>query len=82
MSDVLFYMLILLAGLLAGLILAKLCKDEIKSWRKRLMRISGICLILAVVTFFINFEYKIPVIISLIFVIITDLTIVWRSYKR
>ena len=81
MLKEILYLIILILGIPAGLILANFCSDEIKKWRKRLLWISGICLILAVVTFFIKFEYKIPVIITLIFIIITYLTIVWKSNR-
>ena len=78
-------MLILVIGFPVGLILAKMCKDEIKSWRKRLIIISIICLIGAIVTSFIPyliFKYKLPVIIALFFIIITCLTIVWKSHSK
>ncbi|MDP3026971.1 MAG: hypothetical protein Q8N63_04635 [Nanoarchaeota archaeon] len=83
MIQNLLYLLLLLTGFPAGLILAKLCKEEIKKWRKRLFVICFVSLILAVITSFIPFSlflYKLPVIISLFFIIITFLTIVWKSY--
>lgn len=83
MLENLIYILILVAGFPAGLILAKMCKDEIKAWRKRLKIISVICLIGAVAVAFIPsniFMYKLPVIIALFFIIITSLTIVWKSH--
>jgi len=83
MLQNLLYLLLLLAGFPAGLILAKLCKEEIKAWRKRLSVISIVSLILAVIASFIPFSfflYKLPVIISLFFIIITCLTIIWKSY--
>jgi len=82
MLEVLFYILILVAGFPAGLILANFCKDEIRAWRKRLIIISVICLIIAIIIGFSNFTYKIPVIITLIFIAITDFTILWKSYKN
>jgi len=83
MLENLIYLLILIAGFPAGLILAKMCKDEIKQWRKRLVIISVICLILAIGVSFLPsliFYYKLPVIIGLFFIIITSLTIVWKSH--
>lgn len=83
MYENIIYLLILIAGFPAGLILAKMCKDEIKSWRKRLIIISVICLIGAIAASFLPpsiFEYKLPVIITLFFIIITSLTIVWKSH--
>ena len=78
----LYYTLLLLAGFAVGLFLAKLCKDEIKAWRKRLFIISGISLLLAIIVSFIPIEiylYKFPTIISLFFIIIVCLTINWKS---
>lgn len=77
-----FYIMILAAGFPAGIILAKLCDDEIKNWRFRFKIISLACLMLAIVIFFTGFEYKTPVIAGLIFIIITSLTVVWKSYKK
>lgn len=79
----LFYALLLAAGFLVGILLSKLCKDEIKKWRKRLFIMSIISLILAIIVSFIPFEtypYKIPTIITLFFIIIVNLTISWKSH--
>jgi len=83
MFENLIYIIILVIGFPAGLILAKMCKDEIKAWRKRLVIISVICLILAIGISFLPsviFLYKLPSIVALFFIIITSLTIVWKSH--
>jgi len=80
MIQILFYLLILLAGFPTGLILARLCKEELKNWKKRLFIISIIAFILIIVIVFIDFLYKLPVIISLFFIIILCLTIIWKSH--
>ena len=80
----LYYLILLIAGFLVGLFLAKLCKEEIKTWRKRLFIISTICLILTIVVGFTPitiYLYKFPAIISLFFIIIPCLTIIWKSYN-
>ncbi len=76
----LLYLILLLIGFPTGLLLAYLCKDELKVWKKRLFIMSCISLLLIVVVSFLNFEYKLPVIISLFFIIIVCLTIVWKSH--
>jgi hypothetical protein len=84
MLENLIYILILIAGFPAGLILSKMCDDEIKAWTKRLIIISAFCLLFAVWTAFlpyIVFMFKVPVIVSLFFIIITSLTIVWKSHS-
>ena len=82
MIKELIYILILIAGVPAGLVLTKLCRDEIRNWRKRLWIISIICLILAFIILFLDFEYKIPAIITLIFILITSMVIIWRSHRH
>ena len=79
----LYYLLLLLIGFPIGLLLTKLCKEEIKNWKKRLFIISVLSLILAVVISFVSFEiyaYKFPTIISLFFIIIVCWVIIWKSY--
>lgn len=83
MIQNLFYLILLLLGFPLGIFLSKLCREEIKKWRKRLFIISVLSLLIAVIISFIPFsifEYKFPVIISLFFIIITCLTIAWKSY--
>ena len=83
MLENLFYLLLLIAGFPTGILLAKLCSDEIKTWRKRLFIISILSLAVAVAISFIPlavFIYKFPTIISLFFIIITSLTIAWESH--
>jgi hypothetical protein len=85
MLENLLYLLILVLGFPAGLVLAKMCSDEIKAWRKRLIIISSICLILAVIISLLPsviYSYKIPAIVGLFFIIITSLTIVWKTYPK
>jgi len=80
MIQNLFYLVLLLLGFVNGILLARICKEEIKKWKKRLFIMSIVSLGLIVVISFLNFEYKFPVIISLFFMIITCLTIVWKSH--
>jgi len=80
MLTVLFYLILLVLGIPAGLILAGLCKDEIRNWKKRLFVMSIIAFLLIIIMFFTDFLYRIPVIISLFFIIITCLTIIWKSH--
>ncbi len=80
--SLILYLLLLLLGFPIGLILAYLCKEEIKSWRKRLKLISIICLVLIIIILFTNFQYKLPIIFTFLFMIITCLTIVWKSKKN
>jgi hypothetical protein len=82
MIQNIFYLLLLIVGFPIGLILAKLCREEIKAWRKRLFIISVLAFILIIVMIFVNFLYKLPIIITLFFIIIICLTIIWKSnYK-
>ena len=74
------YILLLIAGFFTGLILAKLCKEEIKNWRKRVIIISLISLLVSIGIYLTDFELKYPIIITFLFIIITCLTIVWKIY--
>jgi len=75
MIKELLYILIIIAGFPAGLLLKKLCKDEIKDWEKRFFIMSIIALIFIIILLFLNFQYKIPVIVALGFIIVTGITI-------
>jgi len=85
MISIIFYFIIIALAFPSGIVLAKLCKDEIKNWRKRLLLMSVISLIIAIIVYYFNFEileYKIPIIVGLFFIIINCIVIVWRSYPR
>lgn len=82
MIKEILYLLILIAGIPAGLMLGKLCKEEIKNWRRIFWIISGVCFILSIFIWLFNFEYKIPVALSFLFIIIVDCTVIWASHKK
>jgi hypothetical protein len=85
MYENLIYILVLILGFPAGLILSNMCKDEIKSWKKRLIIMSIICFIIAIIISFVPFsilKYKLPIIVTMFFVIITSFTIVWKSLSK
>jgi len=75
-----FYILILLAGFPVGFYLSSICKDEIKNWRGRFLALSIVALIVAVGMSFTGFEYKFPGIMGLFFMIISCLTVIYKSY--
>lgn len=75
-----FYILLLLLGFPIGYYLSRLCKDEIKKWRKELTAICIISLLVAVGIAFTQFQYKFPIILTCFFIIITFLTIIWKSH--
>jgi len=79
MLQNLLYIILLIIGFPAGLFLAKLCKEELKAWRKRLIIISVICFVFIIRFVFLDFLYKIPIIITLFFIIIVCLTIIWKE---
>jgi len=80
MLQNLLYVLLLLAGFPAGIALAKLCKDELKKWKNRFIIIAGISLLLALSISFSNFEFKLAIIMTSFFMVITSITIVWKSH--
>ena len=80
MLNNLLYIILLILGFPSGLYLARICKDEIKKWRKRMIFISVISFISAIVVLISGFEYKLAFAIGLFFIVITFLTIVWKSH--
>ena len=76
-----FYLIGLVLGIPTGLILARMCKEEVKSWRKFLNMSVIILLALGVIVYFTDVLYKLQIILTFIFMIITSLTIVWKSYN-
>jgi accessory gene regulator protein AgrB len=81
MLNNLLYIILLILGFPSGLYLAKICKEEIKKWRKRMILISVVCFILSIVMLISGFEYKLAFAIGLLFIVITFLTIVWKSHS-
>jgi len=81
MIQNLLYVLILLAGFPTGHILAKLCKEEIKNWKSRLTLIIVASSITAIALFLTTFQYKIPIVITLFFIIIVCLKINWMGNR-
>ena len=84
MLNNLLYLLILILGVFAGLFLSKICRDEIRAWRKRLFIMSIVSFVLIVLVFLIPIDiyyYKLPTIVTLLFIIVVDLTIVWKTQR-
>ncbi len=77
--STLFYLLLLASGFPIGIIIAYLCSDEIKKWRKNFKIIVIISLILSILIYFTSFEFKLPIIFSLSFFMIFCLTIIWKT---
>jgi hypothetical protein len=73
------YIITLLLAIPFALFLEKLCKEEIRDWLTRFKIISIISIILAITTHFSNLEYKIPIIIGLLFITITLDTLIIRD---
>jgi len=73
------YSIIILLGIPTGVIISKMCKEELNFWKIRLITISALSFILSLIIYFSNFEYKIPLIVTLSFVIIMNLTMIKRT---
>jgi hypothetical protein len=76
MIEVILYLLVLLIGVPVGILLIKLCSDEIKNWKFRLKIMSLISIILSMGLVLSDFEFKIPSIIGLLFIVVVNLVIV------
>jgi len=82
MINFLLIMGVLILGIPCGIFLEKTCKDEIKVWRKRILGLTITSLIFSIGILFTNFQFKIPISLTLIFMILVFLTMILRSDKR
>jgi hypothetical protein len=75
MIKELFYLIVILLGIPTGLILKRLCSDEIKNWKSRIK--TGILAVIILILFllFADFEYRVPIIVSLSFFIVSNIVI-------
>lgn len=81
MLNVFIYIIIFLLSVPTTYILSKLCEDEIKNWKKRFNIIAISSLILAVIIYFIPFNYKLPVSFSLLFIffVFIEINFIWKN---
>lgn len=75
------YIIVIILGIPTGYLLSYMCKEEVEVWMKRLSAIAVIAIALGIIMFFINFEYKIPVSVTMGFIAVFCLTIVFRKRK-
>ncbi len=78
----LFYVLILLASFPVSYLLAWLARDELQAGRKWFIILSAISLVIVVIISFSRFLIKVPVILTLFFIIILCLISIWKSYDK
>ena len=82
MIEYIFYVLIIVLGIPTGLVLAYLCHEELRAWRKRMMIITGVSLVLCLAILFSGFEYSWPAITGLLFIATTFLTVYFKSLRH
>ncbi|MBT4166059.1 hypothetical protein HOE04_03415 [archaeon] len=73
--QAILYVLLILFGIPVGKILSSLCRGEVSLWRKRFRIIALVCFLLIGLFLFLDFENKIPVFVSLLFVVFVSLNI-------
>ena len=66
-------------GFVNGLVLARLCREEIKKWKRNFLMIAVISALLSIGAYFTSFAYKMPILMALLFICITSLTIVFKA---
>jgi hypothetical protein len=79
--EYILYFLIIAAGIPFGLMIFKLCKEEIKNWITRLIIISFAALAAIILVALTSFDYKTPITAGLLFIIAFCLTIVGKFKK-
>jgi len=76
------YLVIVLLGIPVGIILYTLCKEEVNSWVSRIKFVPIICVILGVFVWIVNLKFKVPITISLIFILVTNLILIKNGGKK
>ncbi|MAG61364.1 hypothetical protein CMI43_00900 [Candidatus Pacearchaeota archaeon] len=76
---VLIYIIIILLAIPTGLFLAKLCEEELNDWKLRFKIMIIISFILSIGIYFSSLEYKISIMVSLLFIIMTLLTLIKKT---
>ena len=76
---VLIYIIIILLAIPTGLFLARLCKEELTDWKLRFKIIILISFILSIIIYFSSLEYKTSIVVSLLFIIMTLLTLIKKT---
>ncbi len=69
-------------GFVNGLLLAHLCKEEVRKWRVRFFMMAIVSALLSIGIYFTKFQYKLPIMMALLFICITSLTIMWRAKSK
>lgn len=82
MLKEILYLILIVLGLPVGYFLGYICPEEIKAWRGRLILMSFISLVVGIFLFFFDVQYKIPIIVTLAFIIVTCMTIVFKLKKK
>ena len=73
------YIVIVLLGIPIGMFLSRLCREEIVAWAGRLKLISIVAFIIGIIVWFMDFSYRIPVVVALLFIVVNNLTIIVRG---
>lgn len=74
--------MIVFAGFPVGIIISSICKEELRAWKRRFTYIVVVSLILIPIVYVASFEYRIPVIVALVFLIVTLMTVTYRVERR
>lgn len=82
MIKEMLYVLIILLGIPTGLFLSNLCKEELESWKHRVSSMALFSFLLTLILYFTTFEYRVPVMVSLLFMVVTFVSIVVRSGRN
>ena len=73
------YLLVFATSYPVGIWLKKVCSDEVKSWESRLKGMIVISIVLIGVILFLDFAYKVEVVLSLLYVILVNLVVLRKK---
>lgn len=82
MPQAILIVLIMLTSLPAGLLLAYLCRDELVAGRKWFKIISVVSIIAAILLLLVNINYKLEIILSLIYFAVVSAISLKLSFKK
>jgi len=80
--QALLSVIIIILAFPVGYLLAWVAKDELAPGRKWFLLTAGVSVIGSIILAVINFAYKIPSILTLLFIIILCLMAVWKSKDK
>jgi hypothetical protein len=82
MIENIIYLIVLVSAIFFGITLYKMCIEEIKNWKKRMIIFLIILFLTTIILIFSNLYIKRPIIVAILFIIIMILTILAKDFMK